>query len=586
MSSHRQRLPAFPKKVRPLRLPLAIFAIALSLQTLHIVWADWGVLLQSPYPVSDAYFYLHDAWYSAFVNRDGGYVGQFIAFSPYVHILTWAYRLFGPAPSVPLFVNAVLMSGAIAFCATLTRDIFGELAGWCTGLLGAFCGLLIFFAGLTVKTSLEVALLSAGLYLLGNHFRHSSKMSLFLATLCLTVAALDRYNFIAVLLAMALVVFVPLLRTVQPRRIANATLAMGSAVTVVIALLSVNYGVAEQRFIASVGVHFYVGNGPRSWGAYTSIPGIRDDLIGARIDPVRVAQGSVGRSLSSWEMLRYWVMRSVDYYRAHGGAYLILQARKLGMLYAQGAQGQPEEYRVWRWRRPALMVAIVDMGMISALASLGIVLLWPRRREPMLAMLMLSYLLYAGSLWLLFVTERYRVPMIFLMLPIAGYACAEIITSRSWSRRALLSAVFVSLYAVSLFLNELNAGHTGWSADVLVSARMEGQRLAHEMPIYRLKQAAIENPSPEVWTTLATEFERRHYHPDSDRFAERAIAMAPDEPPGYRALFDIFRMRHDRAGLESLRQRVAAQAQLRGPAQNDFILLLHNMELSNSNRTY
>lgn len=117
---------------------------------------------KSSFNRSDAYIYLHKAWYPAFIEPDGGFAGTLVPMSPYVWVQTQAYRLLGPHGSVPFPVNPLLMSLGMTFSALTARRLFGARASWAAEALGALCGPLVFFAGLTVKTNLVVPVLAAG----------------------------------------------------------------------------------------------------------------------------------------------------------------------------------------------------------------------------------------------------------------------------------------------------------------------------------------------------------------------------------------------------------------------------------------
>lgn len=137
-------------------LVASVFLICLLLNGFHIATTGWGDMLRSPYPVSDAFYYSYAAWFRAFVDPDGGYTAGFIPDSPYVRMLTIGYRILGPGAATPFIVNAVLMSGAAAFVALIGKRLCGLSTGWIAGLGFAFCGILVFYAGITVKSSAEL----------------------------------------------------------------------------------------------------------------------------------------------------------------------------------------------------------------------------------------------------------------------------------------------------------------------------------------------------------------------------------------------------------------------------------------------
>lgn len=548
---------------RPEGLPLAIGALTLAMQVLHIALARGGFGLLSPYPMSDANEYLYEAWFAAFVDPHGGFSGQTGPLSPYIWLLTWVYRIFGPGIWLPFALNALSLAIANATMSLLARRLFGAPAGWATGLVLALCGPLVFFGGLTVKTSLVVALAALGSYLAVLSLERAGGWMTGGAILFIGLAALDRQNLLALIPWMLLLVTWCAWR----RRAAWAWL--GAALSGTLALLVLVHvthwrpGVAEPSGFSPIGLNFYVGNAPDSWGGYTPVRGIHNDLIGQRTEAPRVAELTVGHPLTRWQVSRFWIARSLDYWRQHPWGYLHLQVRKLGLLFAQGAQGLPEQYAVWRWHRPALMLAFVDTGVIWALALPGLVISWRERRNTRVVFLMGAVALYAMSVWLFFVAERYRITLLLFLAPFAGVTIARLVQATSVTRWRLGFGVAV-LYAVSLALNGLLPYVPGWSED---AAATRFEELSHEgavVKMYRTQQAVVYDPTASDWAALSDDVRRRRDLPDAALFAHRAIALAPDRPVGYERLFRVQYAGHDWAALRALRRQVA-----KTPTHND-----------------
>jgi hypothetical protein len=539
-------------------MPAVVFFSALAVHLLHIVHAGWGDALQSAFNRSDAYVYLHKAWYAAFIGADGGFAGRLVPTSPYVWVQTQAYRLLGPHVSMPFLVNAVLVSLGVTFSALTARRLFGARAGWAAGALGALCGPLVFFGGLTVKTNLVVPLLAAGGYVATSHLHEPRSWKVFLATLLLAAASLERHNLILLVLLFAIMAGAAGWRSRGYGAAITSTLAGVLAVGLVAAGGSWDITRAEQRFFSPVGLNFYVGNAPGSRGSYTPVDGVKDDLIGHHTDAVEVAERALGRTLTRAEVSRYWLARSLDYYSQHPGEYLVLQLRKAGMLVAQAARGLPEQYRVWRWRRPALMLALVDFAVLLALAAVGVGLLGRRRREPPVRFLLGSILLYALSVWVFFVGERYRIPLMVMLIPLAAYGASGLVFELAGRRRVRFAIVALLVWGASLALTGLIDYGSGWSRDLEAAARNEERRLDKERKVYALKREAVLEPSPVAWVKLSKAFQRRGFSPDAEVFAEKAIALAPGRALGYERLYRVLAEAGDPSARQRLLVRVRA----------------------------
>lgn len=243
------------------------FTLCIGIHALQIGAAGWGEGLISPYPKSDAAVYLGNAWFKAFVAADGGYYGSVLGFSPYVEALGLGYRLLGPDAATPYIVNAVLMSLGVALTAATAQQLFGRAAGWCAGAVGALCGQLVFFAGLTVKTNIEVPLLATGLLAAVLHLRSRSALSLFIAVSFLTLASTERYPLFLVLLAFLIVVLRHKPATTRWQILAKWVGISAFAMLCVLALSSWRPVRWTRRTFRRSGLNFYVANGPGLWGA-------------------------------------------------------------------------------------------------------------------------------------------------------------------------------------------------------------------------------------------------------------------------------------------------------------------------------
>lgn len=550
-------------RVSALVLPVGIFLLAFTVHILHIAYADWGAGLLSPFGRSDAYYYLHRAWYVAFVNPDGGEVSRAIPLSIYTWIQSWAFRLLGPRVWVPFLTNALLVSVAAALVSVTTRRLFGVRAGWAAGATVALAGPLVFFAGVTVKTNVEVFLLSAGIYAASIYFSERSRLALAAAVFLLVLLTIPRNNMaVMAILLIGLSFWVD--RARSWRHIGLNVMAIASGILGFAIVTSWNPGALEQPHFSPIGVNFFVGNAPGSKGTYTDIVGINNDLIGHHSDTISIAEAATGKSLTAWGVSEYWFGQSLRFIQENPGQYVLLQARKLVMLFAHAAHGLPEQYTLWRWQRPALIIAFMDFGLVLSFYLLGLALLWARRYEPTLILLVAGNFLYAATVWVFFVGERYRVPMIVLMAPIAGFAAASLTRVPRMVLYKTLATLAMA-YLVSIAISAFNAEGPGWVADADMARQNEVSRLQTEWQGYQLKQAAVLSKAPQAWAALSMDLFRRQLNDDAAEVAEKAIAMDTGNPELYWNLARQLFRRRDVAGIEALVKRLEEAKLAAGP---------------------
>ncbi|MCF6336540.1 MAG: glycosyltransferase family 39 protein [Gammaproteobacteria bacterium] len=520
-------------------MPVCIFLLAFSINLLHVGMAEWGGGLLSAYPRSDAYIYIYQAWYTAFIDSNGGFSSVFMSPSLYVWLQTIAYKLFGPHYSVPLLVNAMLVSFSAVFCSLTTRRLFIEQVGWIAGVIFTLCGPIVFFSGITVKTNLVLFLLALACYFAIRFFQDVRYWWAFTATLTLGLAAMERQNLL--LLIIFLISFIVLhgWRTASKKELIKIYAACVSAVALLFVISAWNPNEIEPKIFSPVGLNFYVGTAPKSWGGYTFVEGIRNDIIGHRTQPQRLLENESGRPVSRWEVSQFWFKKSLDYYAKHPLDYLVLQLRKAGLLVAQYSQGLPEQYHVWRWKRPALMLAFIDTGLMLIFFGFGLFYLRSRVGDPGLKFLIIGSILYSLSVWIFFIGERYRLTLIVLLVPIAAYGIWSILQNRSIKKIALSIGIILLFYGGSWGLNNLIPYGPGWAEDHDRFLAREQKKQHKERRVNQLMTQVVYKPNIEAWLELSKIFERRGLLPDAKTFAERAIASAPSKSEGYERMLDL-----------------------------------------------
>jgi 4-amino-4-deoxy-L-arabinose transferase-like glycosyltransferase len=539
-----------------IRLPITVFLFTFLWHVVHIEAQNWGAGLLPVFAESDTYYYLHKAWCMAFLDSSGGELSTIIPLSPYISLLAGAYRILGPYPAVPFLINAILVSAAAALVAVATRRIFDDVTAWVAGAMIVLCGPIVFFAGLTIKTNLELFLLAATVYLALRYFSRPKWWWLAAAVASAAVLSIERNNMAVLIPWLAGLAVAPHVRTLSVRGLLPPLAAIIVTLLVVAGSVAWEPAKVEQRFFSPIGLNFYVGNAPNSVGTYTYVAGFRNDLVGHHTDAVRVAERSQGRPLSPGEVSNYWFGQSFRYISSHPLEYAALQLKKVALILAYTAHGSPEEYRVWRWERPALAMAIVDYGVVLAFFVVGIAVMRQRVREPAILFLLGSIVLYALTLWIFFVHERYKLPLVVLMAPIAAHGVVSAARSPSFTKLKYFG-IALGIYMVSILLTYSIAPQPGWSADLTAARARELTRARAQASSYRLKQEVVLAPTPEAWIGLSKDLFTRSFRRDARTAAERAIELAPRDPRTYWNLFLFLARENDKEGLRVLSQRIS-----------------------------
>lgn len=544
---------------RPSVMALAVLAISLSMHVLHIAQAGWGTYLWSPFPVSDSFYYLQAAWYRAFIGPGGGYLGHFIPHSPYVRILTAGFSWLGPGSATPFLINGLLMSGAAVFVALISFRVFGVGAGWLAGLAFTFSELTVFFAGLTVKTNSELFFIAGSSYFFIRFLQVSSFWRLFISLLFLGLALIDRNNYAVVLLPYAILAWkYGFPDKAWPFKLGAGVCAGGSALLLMGLMSGWQTESVEQPFFSPVGLNFYVGNSPGSRGTYTVVPGLRDDMEGHFLKSTGLVESWTGRSLTRGEASLFWFKQSWNHYRDRPLDYLALQGRKIVLLFAAESYGLPEQLASARFSRPSLGLAPVSYALVLAFGLATLICTKQWRRKPHAHVLVYALVLYAFTVWVFFVGERYRLLIFMLLLPFAANTLLCLWRANTWNARKPLLLVTIVVFLLSHAATAILDEGPGWADDPQRAAQAEQKAANNLRSLYQAQRDAVATNDAASWHELATYALTRRFLHDAQIYAEKAILANPDNPASYRVLADIYHLRHKRSELVALASRLTS----------------------------
>ncbi|MCG8435172.1 MAG: hypothetical protein MJA83_14185, partial [Gammaproteobacteria bacterium] len=210
--------------------------------------------------------------------------------------------------------------------------------------------------------------------------------------------------------------------------------------------------------------------------------------------------------------------------------YIKILARKAGMLFARDVPGFPEQYALWRWHKPQLSLAIFDYGAVLALALPGLIVLMRRRYHPVVQVLAVVIAVYATTIWLYFVVERYRLPILVCLIPFAAYTLSQITRKDLKNRERLkLSAAVLSIYLATWLLNAINPTGPGWAKDPEAKREAVTAAINDRLKIYELKETAVRDNDKTAWRKLTAEYSNSKLREDARVFHQRARAAVRKE---------------------------------------------------------
>jgi tetratricopeptide (TPR) repeat protein len=369
--------------------------------------------------------------------------GQGAFFRPplYPYFLAAVYALFGHRPGPVAWLQFLLGLAALVPAYLLGRRWFGPRAALAGAWIGALYPLRIFLEGELLDVTLFTFLFLCGLWLFQEGWEVVSPRLLFWSGLLCGAAALTRPNLVLAfpfILAGASLAF-----RRPPGAVLRLAAAWAAGGALAIAPATVHNAVAEGALIpvaANGGVNFYLGNEPGATGLTPVPPGLRWQSLmqeGARL-------GLAGSAAQE----RYWWGRARAGILAEPGRWLRVLGVK-ALLFANAAEASNNKaLDHFTAVSPAVRHYRGWYGALVCLAGVGLV---ARRREPGARFLAWTLGGFAFSVFVFFVAERYRVPVVPLLAVAAGAALVEAARAareRQWRSLARLAAGSLALAAL------------------------------------------------------------------------------------------------------------------------------------------
>jgi len=426
-------------------LPSVVFALIPPGLTLFI--RIWFILEMRHQPFSVISPQVVDVWayhrWALEIIR-GNFWGSDVFFLRpiYPYLLALFYTLFGQSVLPVQVFQALLATVSCFLLFQITSRLFNRTVAFIAGIGFALCGVLIFYTGTLLYVELTIFFSLVTLYLLliaETHWWRSA-----LAGIAFGLLGICRPEMLVLL------PFLILYQIKRSRKKGLQTIAFALTTIAVISTIPVrNYLIARDPvlFTAHSGINFYFGNNPAADGTWQPAKEL-DPGIGFSHERLkRVAKIVNGRDLPWSKASGYWIKQSLNFILSQPAQYLKLLLRKLLLFFANYEIPNNYYFETVRPFSLALKLAFVNFGIACALAILGIILSWPKRRE-----LLPVYTFIGGyliSALLFYVLSRLRAPVLPFFFIFAAYALTRVyqfLCQRQFRRLALAVAFIALIY--------------------------------------------------------------------------------------------------------------------------------------------
>ena len=232
-----------------------------------------------------------------------------------------------------------------------------------------------------------------------------------------------------------------------------------------------NYLVARDPVILSAhsGINFWIGNNPDANGYPRFPPGLHAGQAALLQDSIEGAETALKRPLKHGEVSAFWTAKAREYIASHPIEWLHLLGVKFRNLWS--AFQYDDLSIITALSASHVLLPGISFGVVAALGIPGMFLFW--RGVPRSRLVIAAIFLQIAALIPVFVTERYRMPIVPGLLVLGSlfvFAFWQSLVTRNMKFSALcmgmliLSTVAVSWPRRDPSLWALDSYNSGWQA--------------------------------------------------------------------------------------------------------------------------
>jgi tetratricopeptide (TPR) repeat protein len=521
-------------------IPLALLAAILGLRIVYLLQLSRSPL--GTFLVEDQLVYQRRAQ-EILAGHLIGRTAPFYSSALYPYILAAIYAVCGIRPTAVYVVQHLLGVATCALVFLLAREIFEPRRSFVGLVLAGLYAPLVFAEGQILMISWTVFAVALALWSAVRHSRTGSVGSALTCGAAVGLGMADKPNLIVLALAVA-----AWWRLTAGRWRWSSLVALGAGAALLVApWVAVNAAATGGRVLisASSGINLAIGNNPLSDGTYTepwAAQGQDSSQFQGLQNASRYFAGrALGRPVDDLEADRYWRRAALAYILGRPIDEARLLGRKILLMVNRQEIPNVMSFDFYRAQFSALRLFPVGFwlvgpfGLLAALSS-------PRGGSGA-RLLLAVLLLYALSLLPFFVCDRFRLPVVPILLVFAADGLAtlyETLRARRFRRAARLAAgVGVLAGLVSLPLVRFDPGRDHW---MLAQAFLERGDPEKAIDEYRAV-LAIRPDQAGAWTDLGLVQSRLGRYTDAEQSLRRATSLSPGLGSAHAALADIHRIR-------------------------------------------
>ncbi len=403
---------------------LIIFVVALALRIIYFLqvkdsFPGWDS------PTIDPLY--HDLWARQIASGDLLGAGPFFRAPFYAYFLGLIYAVFGPSLAVTKIIQHIIGSATCSLIFLFAEKYFGRRVAIMSGLVSAFYWVLIYFEDELLLDSLLVLFSLLLIWSLMRAAEKTTGKSFFIAGIFLGLAAVTRPNFLGiwpVILVWMFIVFGKRYKWVLAR---FTLLSLGCLIFILpVTLRNIIVGHDTVLIASQGGINFYIGNNKHATGATAIMPEFGSTWQYADCEYLaKLETARLGQNMKPSEVSSFYYRRALRFMSEDPGRWLGLILKKLS--YFWNSYEISNNQNLYFFRQFASVTGILPplFFIISPLSIIGLVSIFRRERiYHIIGYFIIAYMLTVVAF---FVTSRFRLPVLPLLIILASSALFKII---------------------------------------------------------------------------------------------------------------------------------------------------------------
>ncbi len=429
---------------------LSIIAVGFILRLIYIYQIQSDIFTQNL--IVDAKSY--DDWAQRIIS--GEWLGKEVFYQDplYPYFLAVCYKVFGHHLNIIRILQAILDTGTIGLLYLTASLLFNVRTGLVVSAMAALYGPMVFYTGLLDKTTLTTFLIASSLALICYASNQSKFRWFFVSGLALGLASLIRGNMLFVVLGLFFWLLSLRKNTEFFWSSARRAGAFACGVALIVGLVTLrNYWVSKDIVLRTSdgGLNFFIGNNPYTIGAYIEPPFIHGIPEREYEDSRLMAERLSGKKINKASAVSsFWFRQGWNFILKRPGDWVALAARKFFLTYNGFEIPDTFGFDYFRDNYRWLTLAFVNSSLVCPLGLLGLVAYFFKKGWNELHVFYLSYLI---SLIALYVSSRYRFPIILPLLLFGAWFLAIEIPELRKATPLKLALTAFSFIALVTFCN-------------------------------------------------------------------------------------------------------------------------------------